>query len=1167
MPSVPPDHSPASSTDVSSPGGLPRGRRGFTDWRRWRVPVALAAALAAAWTWGVGQALPSWLKPRIEAAATEALGAPVQLGGLEIQPWRLIARVQGLRVGPADQPLLKVRQAEAQVSLASLWHRAPVLSRLEMDQPEVSLVRLDAQRFNISPLLTHWRARAAAVPAEEGAEPARFAVFNIRLTGGVLRYDDQVLKQQHVVDGLTLGVPFVSSLPSQIDVAVQPLLKARINGSPLEISGTTLPFQSGHRSEITLNWREVDVAQWLRHAQPLLPAPWSISPRAGSLATELTVVFEQLPEAEQPRLLVQGGAVLSGLDLDVTGLPVVPVAGQTLGPVGLGWQTLRLEGLQWQPLQQQFSLARVRLEGGRLALSARSGRGARGGGDAAPVAWPRLQAIQGQAQALSSQPGAAPATWQLSLADEAGSRVQAQGRWQLAQGQGELRWDVSEGAVPAWWQALALTTTVPVAPQEGRLSTQGTLALSTQPALAWRLTDGQAALEGVRVALQPALPAGPGDELAWQTLRLMGIEARSGTAPTDDLQWAVADVTLAQARGRWQDTQQRPAARWQFDEAQVRVQGLSQDLGQELTVNLQTRAQGAGRLSYEGRVRPQPLQVQGQVGVQSLALRVLQPYLAPHLNVTLESALAQAQGRLNLSWRPRPGLADPAQAWTVRYQGQLGLDRLHLIDQVNQADVLRWKRLALRDTDLRWMNGAVQADLGRIALQDFYGRVIVQPDGRLNLAQLVRRAGEADAPASLTTPQDGATAAAAPPPPPAAPSAPAEAPQPGPDLRWRSITVAGGQVDFTDLFIRPNYSARLTQLAGTVSAVAARQPEPADVQLAGKVDDAAPLTIQGRLHPLGPQLYTDLAGSAKGVELTRLTPYAARYAGYAIERGTLSVDVRYKVEGGQLQASNRVFLDQLTFGDPSGHPEATRLPVRLAVALLKNSRGEIDINLPISGSLDDPQFSVGGILWRVVVNLVTKAVTAPFALLMGSDSNDAGQVMFEPGRATLSEAARQQLDALGAKLLDRPSLKLDAVGQAQGAVDEAGLREAHVQGLMRQAKAKALNLPLEGVQVPPNETERWLAAAYSAADIKKPRNLVGLPKTVPPAEQRALLAAAAPADAAALKALADRRADVVKAYLIERLPADRVRLAASKVLPAAETAAPGGLAGVLLSLQ
>jgi hypothetical protein len=243
------------------------------------------------------------------------------------------------------------------------------------------------------------------------------------------------------------------------------------------------------------------------------------------------------------------------------------------------------------------------------------------------------------------------------------------------------------------------------------------------------------------------------------------------------------------------------------------------------------------------------------------------------------------------------------------------------------------------------------------------------------------------------------------------------------------------------------------------------------------------------------------------------------------------------------------------------------LPVRLAVALLKNSRGEIDINLPISGSLDDPQFSVGGILWRVVVNLVTKAVTAPFALLMGSDSNDAGQVMFEPGRATLSEAARQQLDALGAKLLDRPSLKLDAVGQAQGAVDEAGLREAHVQGLMRQAKAKALNLPLEGVQVPPNETERWLAAAYSAADIKKPRNLVGLPKTVPPAEQRALLAAAAPADAAALKALADRRADVVKAYLIERLPADRVRLAASKVLPAAETAAPGGLAGVLLSLQ
>jgi hypothetical protein len=491
----------------------------------------------------------------------------------------------------------------------------------------------------------------------------------------------------------------------------------------------------------------------------------------------------------------------------------------------------------------------------------------------------------------------------------------------------------------------------------------------------------------------------------------------------------------------------------------------------------------------------------------------------------------------------------------VRYQGRLGLQELRLRDRVNDAMLLRWSSLTLDRTDLGWRDGAVDADLGFIALKDFYGRVIVNRDGSLNLASVVRRPGEA-LDTSITTPQTSTRPVSAPAPivaPGVAPAA-SQANAAGsasagvpPRLRWQGIHLEKGEVDFTDTFIQPNYSAHLTRLAGEISAVSSAQPEPAKVELQATIDDGAPVRISGQLHPLGPQLFTDIQGVAKGIELTRLTPYAARYAGYPIEKGTLSVNVHYRVEGGKLQADNQVFLDQLTFGERVDSPEATKLPVLLAVSLLQNARGEIDVSLPISGSLDDPQFSVGGLVWRVIVNLLTKAVTAPFSLLAGDAGGELGAVPFQPGVAELDDVAKARLDKLVDKLKDRPALKLEATGWADADLDREGLRQAHVQQLMRRAKAKAKGLDLDEVVIDVAERSTWLKAAYQAADIKKPRNLIGLAQSLPDEQMMALLKASAVVDAAALKALADDRAGEVKAYLSDRLDPERVRLTASRV--------------------
>lgn len=1215
----------------SAPSDAPAAR-----WRAWLKPLAGVVAVAAAWTCVVGVWLPDWARPRIEAAATEALGTPVTIAAVRIQPWTLAVEVDGVTIGPRAAPWFTLKQAQTQLSLASVRHLAPVIRRVQLTEPMFWLERQSANQFNISAVMA--RLTAPSPQPKPDSEPTRFAVFNIEVRDGLLRYTDRVLKQEHRVEQLQVGVPFVSNLPSDIAVDVQPRLQARIDGSPLKIEGKTLPFQEGHRSEVQLSWQAVDVAHWLTAAQPFLPPSVKITPQQGQLDTNLTVQFEQRPAPAVPMLRVAGGLQLSKLSLGLRQAP-------GLGQVDTGWQLLKVDGLEALPLERQVRVARVALDG--LHLKARPMAGG-----AAPVVptpsdasdptstgtdpvtpwqwsvgalhlaasavdvqttsaapWPRLDRLVLDVKGLDARGKAPAATWQLDVADQHGMHLRADGQVQVARQQVQAKLALDQASVQPWLAPLASSLNLPLAVQKGALSLQAQLSVrlladpaTTSPELASpgvHLSGGsarlsqlhtQATASGVRDQIQLTELAVEGADahlslaptqaglrrLSLDTMTFNGLDARltrgrqgqwlgmapARTAPASSRTRHVADIEPDSSQAdlppvtlkllRCQDcrveiTDQtvNPPALLSLQRTELSVANASTDLRQPLKVDLRTQAQGKGQASFQGEVRPQPLSVQGQIGLAGVDLRVLQSYLDPLLNIRIAGARAQAAGRVQLQDDARRGLS-------VRYQGRVGLSDLRLQDRVNEADFVSWRTLSLDGTDLAWANGQVNANLGRIALSDFFGRVIINPDGQLNLSRIASREAGAQ-PKSITTPEAAASAPATPvmasaaSVPASAASATAAATATSPmKLRWQGIKLSKGRIDFTDNFIKPNYSANLTRIEGTISAVASDKPEPATVDVAGAVDDGAPLKITGQLHPLGPRLYTDIEGSAKGIELTRLTPYAARYAGYAIEKGSLSMTVHYKIDGGKLEAQNQIFLDQLTFGEKVDSPDATKLPVLFAVSLLKNRRGEIDIKLPISGSLDDPQFSVGGIIWRVIVNLITKAVMAPFSLLSGG-GDELGFVPFAPGSAELSEAARTRLDTLAGKLDDRPALKLEATGRADPAVDVPGLRAAHVDRLMRVAKAKSLGLPVAEISMAPDEKAKWLTAAYQGADIKKPRNVVGLAKTLPPAEMEALLQASAPVNEVALKSLADHRGDAVKAYLASKIAPERVLLTASKV--------------------
>jgi hypothetical protein len=314
--------------------------------------------------------------------------------------------------------------------------------------------------------------------------------------------------------------------------------------------------------------------------------------------------------------------------------------------------------------------------------------------------------------------------------------------------------------------------------------------------------------------------------------------------------------------------------------------------------------------------------------------------------------------------------------------------------------------------------------------------------------------------------------------------------------------------------------------------------------------------IAGSINPLTPMALLDITAKANDVELTHLSPYSGKYAGYPITGGRLSVDVHYQLDQQKLTADNHLFIEQLTFGDRIDAPGISHLPVKLAVALLKNSQGQIDVHLPVSGSLDDPQFSMGSMIWHALGNLIARAATSPFRLLAsigggggGPSQPDLGYVQFAPGSAVLDAAAQARLVQLEKLLSDKPALNLDITGRVDPAVDEPGLRQVMVDDLIRQAKAddEGGKADPATLTLTPDEYQRYLRKVYKHADFAKPKNAIGLTKSQPSEDMQQLLATHMPVDAAALKMLAERRADAVRQALASKLDPTRLSLQAPKL--------------------
>ncbi|MGE0342848.1 MAG: DUF748 domain-containing protein [Porticoccaceae bacterium] len=487
-----------------------------------------------------------------------------------------------------------------------------------------------------------------------------------------------------------------------------------------------------------------------------------------------------------------------------------------------------------------------------------------------------------------------------------------------------------------------------------------------------------------------------------------------GLAPPDPKPWltTLAKASLDGFRVQFTDQGPSPPVELALDPLRVTLENFRSDNSQPVQVAIDGGVNDGGRVRVSGPVSLAPVQATLQIEAEKIPLAGFQPYLSRFINIQLHSGVATTVGTLTY---PETG-----QGSGLSYRGDAGIENLNTTDNRFNREFLSWKQLAVQDMHF-------QQTANRIAIEsaDFnnlYGRLVIREDGTTNVAKLLVSAPETGAPAT-----------------PEAPSAPMA-------IVIKRVTVTDSAAYFADLTMTPDFRVGIFNLKGGVKGVDSGSGEPIAIDLHGQVDRYAPVTIAGEVNPFKAAPTLDMKLAFKNLEMTTLTPYSGVYAGHRIKQGQLSVDLHYQLENDQIVGHNHIVMKQMELGERVESPKATDLPLRLALALLKDSKGVIDLGLEVKGNINEPNFSVGGLVFMALKNLIVKVVSAPFKLIAGlvgsgEDNGPLDAIAFAPGSEQLDAREKAKLDQLAKALAARPQLRLEVTGNSLPGEDTQALAQ------------------------------------------------------------------------------------------------------------------------------
>jgi uncharacterized protein involved in outer membrane biogenesis len=1159
-------------------------------------------------------ALPAILKSVLSSSLSETLHRKAGIHDIRVNPLELSVSVRGLTISERDAPGTWISAGEifANLQLASVIRGGPVFSGIRLSRPYVNIVRRPDGSYNFTDLIDEFTKK----PPKE-SKPLKYSINNMEIVDGSIDFDDGPKKTRHEVRGIHVAVPFVSNLRYYVDRYVQPSFAAVVNGKPVGFKGKTKPFSESRETAFDVNISDLDIPHYLEY----VPLRREYEIPSAFLDVKAVVSFSQHKD-KPPTLRAEGDVILKNVRItgkDKSPMVLLPMVKAVIFPSDLAARDFRLAALQVRDpeidvsrdrngklnlsslspgiqkeseavekedkaapkeepggTEQVFTIDSIRLSGGKVRFA-----------DASPGTPFRtaLGELRIDVNGLGTGKGK-KADALVAFSTEAGEAFELKGNLTLSPLASEgtvalakvvlkkyapyfddaVRFDLRSGTLDvrsgfrfgrgdgeAEFRLSGLGASVSDLRLRQREEKEEFLVLpefavkdaEVDPVRKEVTIGGIATAKGsvaVRRSADGAMNVTrlvPDDGRAAAPAGAADPGAKAGGKKPAEKPWRIVikEAVVDRYSVRFEDRATDPPVEIALDRLRLKAENIATGGKQRGRFTFATLYNRKGTVSLGGNFTVDPPSMNARLQAKALPIGPMQPYFTGKVKILLTGGTITADGIVSF---------DAPEDKPVRagFRGEASVNDFSSLDKAVEEEFLKFATLHFGGVEVAYNPTSVV--LREISLTDFYSRIIVNPDGTLNVQGIVTKEGAGPDNAALPSP----TAVA---------SADRAAQAPAVPVRIEVVTLQGGAVNFSDKFIKPNYSASLVEIGGRVSGLSSEEDKLADIDLRGKLENSAPLEIVGKINPLAKDLFLDLKVDFRDMDLSPLSPYSGRYAGYGIQKGKLTLNLKYHIEKGKLDSENKVFLDQFTFGDSVDSPDATKLPVRLAVALLKDRSGEIHLDLPVTGSVDDPEFSIWGVVWKIIVNLLAKAATSPFALLgaVFGGGEQLSYLEFTPGIGEVPPGEEGKLGNLEKILHERPALKLEI----EGHVDLEKDREAMRQLLFRRKVAARKRADLvkagqpapapDNVRVETAEYPKYLARAYKLEKFPKPRNVIGMAKDLPVPEMEKLMLTHIQVTDDDLRRLAVERASRVRDRLVAsgKVEPGRIFLVEPKTLP------------------
>jgi len=1159
----------------------------------------------------------------------QALSREVVLGKVRFNPYTLSLTLENMRIADRDGGILgSFERFFANLQFSSLLQRAAVFREVRLDGLQVNLVRTGERQFNFSDLIP--AERQAEQPGPDAGSGPRFAVGVLAMTGAQVAFEDRFVDSRHRVRVSELQVTELSSLPAGTGKTAALKMQAAFDGAALTVAATAQPFSASMNAAATVTLENLQLTRYL----PYLPVKPAAEIESALLSLTLESVFEQ-PENASAALSLSGPVRLSDIrvvDGQRRQMLRVPQLSALLGKSAVLSPELIVDEIQ----VTEPEVLVVREKGaGRVNLldlvpepAAAAEPGGPGGGQpgfalsvkrfAVSSGSVRFEdeAVDGGFETSLSEIAfflenfsltpQSLSDVRLSFSTDAQESVNLEGKVSLEPVQAEAAFEVRDIDLARYLPYAADFVDFQI--QDGKLTLGGRLAFAAgDPAPDVELEQGEAALRSLvlyspqdqeQIVSIPSLEiTGVRFSTADRSLAVGELRSENGELfvfrrrdgginlaelvavlqPAEDteapselaepMQLALERVRIEGYRVRLEDRVPTETVGAAMRDVRVSADGLSNRSGASGRVAFGLTGPNGGTIDLNGDLELNPLKADLKIALDRADIRAFQPYFTDQVKIIVTAGTASTDGRLRLD----AGVPDLPK---IRYTGKAEINGFQSVDQENALDFVNWESFYLSDVDFDAF--PVRLAIEEIGLTGLYSRFIIDEDGTTNLADAFSgrepaaeaaaeeagkakeaplRAASSNEPA--TRPEAGATAA--------------------PSIEIRMVTMQNGHVNFSDRFNPFNFTADLTEIGGRVSGLSSLETERADVLLEGSWENRAPMEIKGKINPLADQRFADLTLTIRDIDLSPFSPYSGKFLGYKLQKGLLTLQLGYLLEGNQLKGDNRAYFEELTLGEPVDSEDATSLPVALAISLLKDPSGTITLDVPVEGDLDDPQFSLGRTILRVLGNLVVKIISAPFAFLgnLAGAQEELSFIDFEPGSTALTPKAEEKIDALITALAERPNLKLEIQGDADPEADPEAMRRRRFDDLIRAQKLKATTgrgetaVPLDRIEISEEEYLTYLERAYDAADFSKPRDADGRIKRLPPEEMEKLLLTQFIFSENDLRQLAVERADTVKSRMLAsgQIASDRLFIVEPQIRTAKESDAEGGKSQVHFTIR